>query len=104
MRVGWLIAWLAIAMMVGCQRPPETAAQAPVARVANASPAAEPAAPFTYVALGASDTVGVGTNDPTREGWVYVLSQHLPPATRVVNLGISGALLQTILQRQLPRA
>ncbi|HWP28418.1 MAG TPA: SGNH/GDSL hydrolase family protein [Chloroflexota bacterium] len=60
--------------------------------------------PLVYVALGASDAVGVGANDPAREGWVPILHQRLPPGTRLVNLGISGSLLRDALKQQLPVA
>lgn len=69
-------------------------------------PAAEAAPPrtLTYVAIGASDSVGVGANAPDAEGWVPVLAAHLPPNSRLVNLGISGTLLQQALDQQLPVA
>jgi lysophospholipase L1-like esterase len=60
--------------------------------------------PRVYVALGASDAVGVGTSDPMREGWVPVLHTQLPTNTRLVNLGISGSLLHEALVQQLPVA
>src|SRR5215208_5441656 len=62
------------------------------------------ARPLTYVAIGASDTVGVGANAPEAEGWVPVLATHLPPNSRLVNLGISGTLLRQALDQQLPVA
>jgi len=65
---------------------------------------AAPPRPLTYVAIGASDSVGVGANAPDAEGWVPVLVTHLPPNSRLVNLGISGTLLQQALDQQLPVA
>jgi lysophospholipase L1-like esterase len=59
---------------------------------------------LTYAAIGASDTVGVGTDDPKSQGWVYVLHRKMPAGMRLVNLGISGGLLQTSLARELPPA
>ena len=50
--------------------------------------------PITYVAMGASDAAGVGVEQPSRDGWVPVLGTLLPPATRVVNLGIPGIRLR----------
>jgi len=64
--------------------------------VANAS--------STYVAIGASDAVGVGANDPAREGWVPRLAALLGDEMQVVNLGMSGALLEDALRDQLPVA
>ena len=60
--------------------------------------------PLVYVAIGASDAVGVGATDPTRESWVSVLHRRLPSDARLVNLGISGSLLREGLAQQLPVA
>jgi acyl-CoA thioesterase I len=61
----------------------------------------EAAAPPTYVAIGASDAVGVGATNPETEGWVPRLGQRLGPDTRVVNLGVSGSTLHQALDEQL---
>ncbi len=61
-------------------------------------------APLTYVAIGASDAVGMGTRDPAREGWVPLLAQQLPPGTRLVNLGVPGIALHDAVDQALPRA
>jgi acyl-CoA thioesterase I len=60
--------------------------------------------PLTYVAIGASDTVGVGATAPEQESWPAVLHRRLPPGSRLVNLGISGSLLRQALDQQLPVA
>jgi acyl-CoA thioesterase I len=60
--------------------------------------------PLIYVALGASDAVGIGADDPSRESWVAVLSSQMPAGTRLVNLGVSGSLLRDALAQQLPVA
>ncbi len=57
-----------------------------------------------YAALGASDTVGVGADDPAREGWAPRVHAALPAGTQFLNLGISGATLQDVLVQQLPPA
>jgi lysophospholipase L1-like esterase len=57
-----------------------------------------------YVALGASDTVGVGATTPTLESWPLFVHAGLPPETRLVNLGISGAILRDVIEQQLPVA
>jgi lysophospholipase L1-like esterase len=58
----------------------------------------------TYVALGASDAVGVGADDPETEGWVSRLHASMPAGTRLVNLGVSGSTLSEALAQQLPVA
>ncbi|HEX2173971.1 MAG TPA: SGNH/GDSL hydrolase family protein [Dehalococcoidia bacterium] len=60
--------------------------------------------PLVYVALGASDSVGVGTADPAQEGWVPQLHSRLPPGTRLVNLGVSGFRLAEAVEQTLPIA
>ena len=67
-------------------------------------PAAADARPLTYVAIGASDSVGVGATLPERESWVAVLHARLPEGSRLVNLGVSGSLLRQALDQQLPVA
>lgn len=62
------------------------------------------APPPLYVALGASDSVGIGAPDPARDGWVPQLQQRLPPGARLVNLGVSGAKIADAVQQQLPVA
>jgi len=60
--------------------------------------------PLVYVALGASDAVGVGATDPATDGWVPQLHSKMPPGTQLVNLGVSGSLLRDALTQQLPVA
>lgn len=60
--------------------------------------------PLTYVAIGASDAVGVGARDPERESYVNRLAERLPPGSSVANLGVSGSRLDQAIQQQLPVA
>src|SRR5436190_15282886 len=64
----------------------------------SAAPLARPDAllkpPITYVAIGASDAVGVGIENPQRDGWVPVLFGRLPRPAKLVNLGIPGIKLR----------
>jgi acyl-CoA thioesterase-1 len=60
--------------------------------------------PLTYVAIGASDAVGVGARDPDTEGWVPRLGATFGPNVRVVNLGVSGSTLAQALAEQLAPA
>ena len=58
-----------------------------------------------YVAVGASDAVGVGARWPRREAWPRLLHrQVLGRETRFVNLGVSGATVGSALAVQVPRA
>jgi len=57
-----------------------------------------------YVALGASDAVGIGATRPAQDAWVPLLAAALPGGTPVVNLGVSGATLADVIAGQLPIA
>lgn len=62
------------------------------------------AGPVTYVALGASDAVGVGSTQPGSQGYVPLLATRLPKGSHLVNLGISGIHLHAALTEELPIA
>jgi acyl-CoA thioesterase-1 len=75
----------------------------------NEDPLAPPPAPagpqIVYVAVGASETAGVGSDQPLREAWPQVLFRTaLPPSSVFVNLGIPGATVATALREELPQA
>jgi acyl-CoA thioesterase-1 len=60
--------------------------------------------PIIYVALGASDAVGVGSNIPGSQGYVPLVAARLPKGSHMVNLGVSGILLHDALTEELPLA
>ncbi len=74
-----------------------SATAAPTNSAADCVPFANGSGPFTYVAIGASDAVGIGTSCPIRQGYVPLLGQRMPAETRVVNLGVSGATVKVAL-------
>lgn len=57
-----------------------------------------------YVAIGASDTVGVGATDPATGSWPARVAQLLPPGGAFVNLGVSGSVAVQAKDQQLPGA
>lgn len=60
---------------------------------------------MTYVAIGASESVGIGADDPAAEGWTQVFFRiALPRAAVFVNLGIPGATVEEAIQEELPDA
>jgi len=71
-------------------------------------PAANPTATHipsvVYVALGASDAVGVGAADPNTQGYVPVLISRLPQDAYALNLGVSGYKVHDALQNKLAAA
>lgn len=59
----------------------------------------------TYVAIGASETVGAGARDPVRDAWTQVFFRTaLPRASTFVNLGLPGATVAQGLRDELPLA
>lgn len=70
----------------------------------QSKPIPMPAGPVTYVALGASDAVGVGSNNPGSQGYVALVAAHLPPGSHPIDLGISGIRLHEALSEELPLA
>jgi acyl-CoA thioesterase I len=56
--------------------------------------------PLTYVAIGASDAVGIGATNPETDGWVPRFGTRLGSNVHVVNLGVSGSTLGQALQEQ----
>ncbi len=60
--------------------------------------------PITYAAIGASDVVGVGANDPDHENWTSVLHSYMPEGTRFIRLGRSGITLREANTLEIPEA
>jgi lysophospholipase L1-like esterase len=63
-----------------------------------------PRARLTYVAIGASDTFGIGADDPRTENWPTNLAATLGSGIRLVNLGIPGISLHQALDIEVPVA
>lgn len=75
------------------------------ARPALPPPAATSGTPPTYVAVGASETTGVGSDQPLRDAWPRVLARTaLPEGTVFVNMGIPGATVAQALAEEMNRA
>lgn len=79
----------------------------PTLFITTTAPTASPTAPapaFRFVAIGASDTVGVGASDPRTGSWPSRVAARLPADAKYVNLGISGSLAAQAKTEQLPAA
>jgi lysophospholipase L1-like esterase len=63
-----------------------------------------PKARLTYVAIGASDTFGIGADDPSTENWAADLAAKIGSGVRLVNLGIPGITLHEALTAEVPVA
>jgi acyl-CoA thioesterase-1 len=56
-----------------------------------------------YVAVGASETTGVGSDQPLRDGWTRILHRTaLPPGSIHVNMGIPGATVAQAMAEEVP--
>src|SRR6266852_7651931 len=61
-------------------------------------------AQITYVAIGASETFGIGTAHPYTQNWPFDLAALLGPNVHLINLGIPGIRVQDALRIELPVA
>ncbi len=98
--VGWATA-TALAL-AACSSPEPSTSRGGV----EAPPVTAPTGPGpVYVAVGASETAGIGADLPLREGWPRVLFRTaLPPSTSFVNMGIPGATVAQAIRDELPMA
>jgi lysophospholipase L1-like esterase len=100
--------------LVACGSAPTAVATAtpertpsPTLFITTTAPTASPTpngAAFRYVAIGASDTVGVGASDPRTGSWPGRVAAHLGAGTDYVNLGVSGSLAAQASRAQVPAA
>jgi lysophospholipase L1-like esterase len=93
-RAGITALLLALVALAACSPATDTHA--------TASPTVKPS--MVYVAIGASDAVGVGASDPNTTAYVPLLIAHLPPHAYALNLGVSGYTAQQALLNELPQA
>jgi len=98
-------------LLGACSAAPSTPAARPSGTARPAvTPSTVPATATTapgvrYVAIGASDAVGVGASDPARGSWPALIASRLPPGSPAyVNLGVSGSLALQAVTQQLPGA
>ena len=95
---------LTVLAPTACSRP----ADSPRARPGpDSSPptVTQPGPPPVYVAVGASETVGIGAEVPLRDAWPRVLYRTaMPEDTVFVNMGIPGATVAQALAEEVPAA
>lgn len=107
-RWSFLCLWMLVLYCTACggagQAPAKSAAPAKGVPTQPVSAQQLLEGPVTYVALGASDAVGVGSQLPGSQGYVPLLAERLPKGSHIVNLGISGIRLHEALSQELPLA
>ncbi len=55
-----------------------------------------------YVAIGASETTGTGSDQPLRDGWPRVLHRiAMPPGSVMINMGVPGTTVAQAIAEQL---
>lgn len=96
---------VAVLILAACvPASPAHAATQSVPPVRAATHAARPdRCPVTYVAIGASDAVGIGA-DGLDQGWPSVLAGWLPRGSRLIDLGVPGITLARARDVELPVA
>jgi len=113
----WKVEVAVLTMMCAAFATACSAAPAAQASPTRASPTASPTATASptpsptassgikYVAIGASDTVGVGASDPANGSWPALVAARLPAGSPpYTNLGVSGSLALQAVSQQLPGA
>lgn len=89
----WFALPLAAALLVGCQSGSHAAAPTP-----------RPSPPVVYAAIGASETIGIGTEDPTRDSFPQRLFQRLGPGSVLYDFGLPSETTAAALKDELPPA
>lgn len=99
--ITWPCLCILFLLLTGCAQ-----AQATVQQAGAASHGAAQQAPkqLTYVAIGASDTFGIGTDDPYTENWPTDLANLLGSNVHLINLGIPEIRIHEALRLELPVA
>ena len=107
--------FVSLLALVSCTAAPSSVATTPTRAttpsptlfVTTSAPTATPSpgtAAFRYVAIGASDTVGVGASDPRTGSWPARIAARLPAGTEYLNLGVSGSVASQAAREQVPAA
>ena len=79
--------------------------RSPTVAPSSATATATVSSGIKYVAIGASDSVGVGASDPAKGSWPALVAARLPAGSPpYTNLGVSGSLTLQAVTQQLPGA
>lgn len=105
MRAASLVLTAAL-LVAGCTAAggDETPPRDPAADSSPAGPTTPAPDPLVYVAVGASETAGLGADDPATQSWPSVLRATTLPTARLVNLGVPGETVRGALTSEVPAA
>lgn len=99
-----LLAGAVLFALSACSSHHGTAAGTPSPGGASTA-APQPSGPVVYVAVGASESLGVGSTDPAHDAWPALFDRDwLPHPATFDNVAVSGATTEDALQAQVPRA
>lgn len=107
-RLPWT--YLGLIALAGClltacnqtsTRPPALAPTTPTPTV-NTTPTSAPV--VHYVAIGASDSFGIGTDHPATQNWPTLIAGKLGQSVQLLNLGIPGATVAQANRDEVPIA
>ncbi|MDP9245693.1 MAG: GDSL-type esterase/lipase family protein [Chloroflexota bacterium] len=104
------VLFLVVLTLVGCGsagRSTPARTPTPTLFVTTTAPTITPARPtpaFRYVAIGASDAVGVGAADPRTGSWPARIAARLPAGSDYVNAAVSGSQAAQAAREQTPAA
>jgi acyl-CoA thioesterase-1 len=103
-----ILSVICAAFVAACSAAPAaqpSPTRGPTATPSSAPAIATPSAGIKYVAIGASDSVGVGASDPATGSWPALVASRLPAGSPAyTNLGVSGSLALQAVTQQLPGA
>lgn len=105
-RAALALALLALLLVMTASCGPSSSPPASVKIAAPLTPPSPTPTAVTkvYVAIGASDAFGIGTDDPAKQAWPVVLDRTLGASYRLVDLGIPGATVELATRDELPIA
>lgn len=96
--------WVPLGMLLLCMYALILSSCSPVSTATTHTQAHGSATSLTYVALGASDTFGIGANDPYTENWPTDLNNLLGSQDHLINLGVPSMTIHAALTTELPVA
>ncbi|MGI8608049.1 MAG: SGNH/GDSL hydrolase family protein [Candidatus Dormibacteria bacterium] len=94
-----------VVALAGCGGSTSSGASTAASPSAAVSPSASTKSSVVYAAVGASETVGIGSTNPSKDAWPTVFAgSALPPGATYRNYGISGETVAGAITDEVPKA